>query len=234
MLPGDRVVEIGAGLGSLTLALADAGADVLAIELDGSLLPALEETVGGREGIRVLCADATTLDWPTTLEEADRWILCANLPYNVATSIVLDVLADAPMVGRLVVMVQTEVAERLAAGAGETAYGIPSVRVAYRATAALVRRVPPQVFWPRPAVASAIVRLDRLPRPAVTVHEERLWRVVDAGFGQRRKTMRNALRSLGLAPADADAVLRGAGIDPGVRAEELDLTAFTAVANALP
>jgi 16S rRNA (adenine1518-N6/adenine1519-N6)-dimethyltransferase len=233
VVAGDSVVEIGAGLGSLTVALADAGAQVLAIEVDGALLPALQETVGSRDGVRVMRADARGLDWGSMLG-AGPWLLCANLPYNVATSIVLDVLADAPMVVRLVVMVQTEVADRLVARAGDHAYGIPSVRVAYRAEASLVRRVPPDVFWPRPAVASAIVRLDRRSQPAVAVDEERLWRVVDAGFGHRRKTMRNALRSLGLAPADADTVLRAARVHPDARAEELDLGSFAAVALALP
>ena len=228
---GDRVVEVGAGLGSLTVALADAGADVLAIELDRALLPALEETVGART--HVLRADATTLDWHATLGE-ESWILCANLPYNVATPIVLDVLAQAPMVRRLVVMVQREVAERLAAGPGDVGYGIPSVRVAYRATARLIRRVPREVFWPRPAVGSAIVRLDRLAEPAVSVDEERLRRIVDAGFAQRRKTMRNALRSLGLAAGEADDVLRACGVDPGARAEELGLRQFGAIAGAMP
>lgn len=225
------MVEVGAGLGSLTMALADAGADVLAIELDRALLPALEEALGGRAN--VLHADATALDWPATLG-AHPWTLCANLPYNVATPIVLDVLAQAPMVRRLVVMVQREVAERLAAGPGDVGYGIPSVRVAYRAAAKLVRRVPPEVFWPRPAVGSAIVRLDRLPEPAVSVDEERLWRIVDAGFAHRRKTMRNALRSLGLSTPESDEVLRASGVDPGARAEELGLRRLAAIAEVMP
>jgi len=231
--PGDHVVEVGAGLGSLTVVLADAGAEVLAIEIDRALLPALEETVGRRLGVRVLRADATALDWSATLGPDPR-TLCANLPYGVATSIVLDILATAPMVGRLVVMVQREVADRLAARPGEPAYGIPSVRVAYRGTAKLVRRVPPEVFWPRPAVASAVVRIDRLAESAVTVDEARLWRVVDAGFGHRRKTMRNAVRSLGLTLRDADTLLRSCDVDPGARAERLGLREFAAIAEALP
>jgi len=230
---GDRVVEVGAGLGSLTVALADAGAEVLAIELDRALLPALEETVAGRMGVRVLRADATALDWPATLDP-QPWTLCANLPYGVATSIVLEALATAPMVGRLVVMVQREVADRLAARPGDPAYGIPSVRVAYRGTAKVVRSVPPEVFWPRPAVASAIVRIDRLAEPAVTADEARLWRVVDAGFGHRRKTMRNAVRSLGLTLQEADTLLRSCGVEPSARAERLGLREFAAIAEALP
>ena len=227
------MVEIGAGFGSLTVALADAGADVLAIELDRALLPALEEVVGARVKVRLLRADATSLDWPATLD-ANPWMLCANLPYQVATPIVLDVLRTAPVVHRLVVMVQREVAERLVARPGSPAYGIPSVRVAYRASATLVRRVPPEVFWPRPTVDSAIVRLDRLPAPPVAVAEERLWRVVDAGFGHRRKNMRNALRSLGLDAAGADAILRACAVDPSARAEQLGLPELTAIVEAIP
>jgi 16S rRNA (adenine1518-N6/adenine1519-N6)-dimethyltransferase len=227
-------VEVGAGLGSLTAALADAGGAVVAIEVDRLLLPALEESVGDLPGVRILHGDATALDWPATLGGSSHWILCANLPYNVGTSIVLDVLATAPVVERLVVMVQREVAERLVARPGDAGYGIPSLRVAYRATAALVRRVPPEVFWPRPEVASAVVRIERLPRPAVDVDEIRLWQVIDAGFGQRRKTMRNAVRSLGLGPDEADALLRSCGVEPSVRAEELGLTSFAAIATELP
>jgi 16S rRNA (adenine1518-N6/adenine1519-N6)-dimethyltransferase len=231
--PGARVVEIGAGLGSLTTALADAGAaEVLAIEFDAGMIPALEEVTAARPTIRVLHADATKLDWPATLG-GGSWVLCANLPYNVGTSIVLDVLQTAPTVQRLVVMVQREVGERLAARAGSEAYGAVSVRVAYHASAELVRKVPPTVFWPRPSVGSVIVRLARLTAPPVAVDETRLWRVVDEAFAQRRKTMRNALRRLGLEAADADEALASAGVDLAARPEELDLASFARVAEAL-
>src|SRR5688572_18681281 len=130
--PGDRVVEIGAGLGSLTRALAEAGAEVLAVEVDPSLISALEESVSGLDRVRVLHTDATDPEWQDALD-GDGWVLAANLPYNVATHVVLDTLRDVPRVRRLVVMVQREVGERLVAGPGEPAYGIPSVRVAYRA-----------------------------------------------------------------------------------------------------
>ncbi|MGZ4133096.1 MAG: 16S rRNA (adenine(1518)-N(6)/adenine(1519)-N(6))-dimethyltransferase RsmA [Actinomycetota bacterium] len=232
--PGTRVVEVGAGLGSLTTALAGArAAEVLAIEFDAGMIPALEELALTRPSIRVLHADATKLDWPRTLGRGP-WILCANLPYNVGTSIVLDVLETAPAVERLVVMVQREVGERLAARAGEKAYGAVSVRVAYRARAELVRKVPPTVFWPRPSVGSVIVRLTRLAAPPVGVDEERLWRVVEEAFAQRRKTMRNALRRLGLDAAEADRVLGATGVDPDARPEQLDLAAFARVAETLP
>jgi 16S rRNA (adenine1518-N6/adenine1519-N6)-dimethyltransferase len=231
--PGDHVVEIGAGLGSLTRALAETGADVLAVEVDPSLLPALEESVTGLHRVRVLQLDAMRWGWAEELQERGA-VLCANLPYNLATPLVLETLERVPQVGRLVVMVQREVGERLAAGPGAEAYGVPSLRVAYRAHASLVRRVPPSVFWPRPEVESVIVRLVRRARPAVGVDETRLWRVVDAGFGQRRKTMRNAVRRLGVGAEDADRLLEASGIDPSARAETLPLEDFARLAEAVP
>ncbi|MGH2680599.1 MAG: 16S rRNA (adenine(1518)-N(6)/adenine(1519)-N(6))-dimethyltransferase RsmA [Actinomycetota bacterium] len=231
--PGDRVVEIGAGLGSLTRALAETGAEVLAVEVDPALIPALEESVSGHERIRVLHADAADPEWQDMLGESD-WVLAANLPYNVATHVVLNTLRDVPRIRRLVVMVQREVGERLVAGPGEPAYGIPSLRVAYRATAEQVRRVPPPVFWPRPKVDSVVVRLVRRDEPSVEVAEDRLWTVVDAGFAERRKTMRNALRRLGVDGGDADDLLRAAGVHPSARAETLSLEAFARVAGSLP
>ncbi|HEY5154198.1 MAG TPA: 16S rRNA (adenine(1518)-N(6)/adenine(1519)-N(6))-dimethyltransferase RsmA, partial [Acidimicrobiales bacterium] len=145
--PGDPVVEIGAGLGSLTLGLADAGAEVTAIEIDRHLLPALREVVEPH-GVSVVEGDALTLDWAEVLAGHDRWALVANLPYNVATPLVCDLLDDVPAIERMLVMVQREVGERLAAGPGDPAYGIPSVKVAYWATAEVVGRVPPTVFLP--------------------------------------------------------------------------------------
>jgi 16S rRNA (adenine1518-N6/adenine1519-N6)-dimethyltransferase len=235
--PGSRVVEIGAGLGSLTTAIADAGADeVLAIEFDRGLIPALEEVVADRPAVRVLHADATRLDWHAALGDGP-WILCGNLPYNVGTRIVVDVVERVPSVERLVVMLQREVAERLAAtpqGRLADAYGAVSVRVAYRARAEIVRRVAPEVFWPRPSVGSAVVRIDRLDAPLVDVDEERLWRVVDAAFAERRKTIRNGVRRLGLTLMQADEVLACAGIAPSSRPEELWVPEFARIAGALP
>jgi 16S rRNA (adenine1518-N6/adenine1519-N6)-dimethyltransferase len=231
--PGDRVVEIGAGLGSLTVALAAAGARVRAIEFDRRLIPALEEATTGLDGVEIVHADAMKLDWATELA-SEPWTVCANLPYNVAVPLVLTILEQAPTVSRAVVMVQREVGERFAATPGQEGYGAVSVRVAYRAAAAIVRRVPASVFWPRPKVASVVVRFDRLDAPPVDVDPERLWRVVDAGFAERRKTMRNALRRLGLTLSDADAVLATCGVAPSARAEELDLVTFAAIGEALP
>jgi 16S rRNA (adenine1518-N6/adenine1519-N6)-dimethyltransferase len=215
------------------MALAATGAEVLAIEFDRGLVPALEEVVGELPGVHVQHADAMRLDWPATLG-GGRWVLCANLPYNIGTPLVLDLLRDAPGIERFVVMIQREVGERLAAGPGDEGYGAVSVRVAYHAAATLVRRVPREVFWPRPNVASVVVRLDRHLAPPVDVDQDRLWRVVDAGFAERRKTMRNALRRLGLDAAGATEVLASCGVSPNARAEELDLPAFTRLAEALP
>src|ERR671925_325427 len=231
--PGDRVVEIGAGLGSLTRALAETGADVVALEVDRALLPALEGSVGTLENVRIVHADAMGWEWIEHV--ADRSVLCANLPYHVATPLVLETLERAPAIRRLVVMVQREVGERLAAGPGEEGYGAPSVRVAYRAEATIVRRVPPAVFWPRPNVDSVVVALDRRERPPVGVDERALWRVVDAGFAERRKTMRNAVRRItGGGAEEADRILAGAGIEPSARAETLSLEELARLAQALP
>jgi len=233
--PGSRAVEVGAGLGSLTVALAEAGAsEVLAIEFDRALLPALHEAVAGHAAVRVLHADATELDWGATLR-GGSWILCGNLPYNVGTTITVDALQQAP-VERLVVMLQREVGQRLVAtpdNAHRDAYGAVSLRIAYRASAELVRSVPADVFWPRPSVDSVLVRLERRDRPLVEVDEETLWRVVDAAFAQRRKTMRNAVRRLGYPVAEAEAILSRAGIDPAARPEELWVPEFARIVEAL-
>ena len=225
------MVEVGAGLGSLTRALASHGNEIVAVEFDRRLLPALRGSVGELANVTIVHADATELDW-ASLSAEGRWVLAANLPYNVGTSIVLEVLERAPAVHRLLVMVQREVAERLVASPGDPAYGAPSVRVAARASGTIVRSVPPEVFWPRPAVASAVLRLERR-APAVDVDDPTVWAVVDAGFAQRRKTMRSALRRLGLDPGDAVRVLADAGLDPDARAESLSLDAFRRVADLL-
>ncbi len=230
--PGDRVVEVGAGLGSLTLALAGARARVLAIEFDRALIPALEEAVEGAGDVRVMQADAMRVDWPEVLG-SDPWTMCANLPYNVAVPLVLTMLAEAPGIGRFVVMMQREVGERLAAAPGDAGFGAVSLRVAYRATASVVRRVPPSVFWPRPRVDSVIVRLDRLATPAVDTDPAALWRVIDAGFAERRKTMRNALRRLGMSAEAADEALAAAGVAGDARAEQLDLDTMARLAEAV-
>ena len=182
--------------------------------------------------MRSSTADATKADWPALLGDG-WWVCCANLPYNVGTTIVLDLL-EQPSVTRLVVMLQREVADRLVATPAEReAYGAVSLRVAYRASARVLRTVPPDVFWPRPAVGSAIVRFDRLPAPPVEVDPTAMWRVVDVAFAERRKTMRNALRRLGLSPTVADSALVQAEVDPDARPETLDLEAFARLASAV-
>ena len=227
---GDRVVEVGAGLGSLTLALAGTGARVVAVEVDRGLLPLLRAQVAGT-GVEVVAGDALTLDWRALLG-AGSWSLVANLPYNIATPLVADLLDGVPEISRMVVMVQREVAERLAAGPDDEAYGAVSVKVAYWATARLLGRVPANVFVPRPRVESALVGIERRAAPAVdpaTVSAERLFALVRAGFSQRRKTLRRALGEA--VPAAAWAA---AGVDPGARAEQLGVEAWGRLARAAP
>jgi 16S rRNA (adenine1518-N6/adenine1519-N6)-dimethyltransferase len=225
--PGDRVVEVGPGLGSLTLALVEAGAAVTAVELDRHVVPALREVVGDRD-VRIVEADAMTLDWDAVVGTGtDAWQLVANLPYNVATPLVLDVLDRVPRIVRLLVMVQREVGERLAAAPGTAAYGIPSVRVAYWATASVVGTVPPAVFVPRPKVESALVRIVRLSAPAVDAAPGRLFELVRTGFGQRRKMLRRSLA--GLVEAGQ---FEAAGVSPAARPEELSIDDWGRLASA--
>lgn len=215
--PGDSVLEIGAGLGSLTLALVETGADITAVELDRGVVEVLRKVVAER-AVRVVQGDALTLPWDEVLAGHDSWAVVANLPYNVATPLVLDLLQDVPRIERMLVMVQREVADRLAARPGSPSYGIPSVKVAYRATARVVGRVPPDVFLPRPRVESALVAIERLPEPATAADPIGMFALVHAGFGQRRKMLRRSLADL--IPPHAFAA---AGIRPEARAEELSI-----------
>jgi len=231
--PGDRVVEIGAGLGSLTLALLETGAAVTAVEVDPHLLPALTELVEPR-GARVVEGDALRLDWAGLLgpvEAQAPWVLVANLPYNVASPLVADLLDGVPAISRMLVMVQREVGERLAAPVGDPAYGALSVKVAYWARAATVGRVPPTVFLPRPNVESVLVTIERRPEPAVPLSVAGpgpLFTHVRAGFGQRRKMLRRSLAGL----VDAEA-FAAAGVASDARAEELDIEAWGRLAAAV-
>jgi 16S rRNA (adenine1518-N6/adenine1519-N6)-dimethyltransferase len=226
---GTRVVEVGPGLGSLTVALCAAGASVLAVERDRHIVGALEEVVGGLP-VEVVVADALTVDWTAQLDDGP-WSMVANLPYNVATPLVVECLERAPMIDRFLVMVQREVGERLAAGPGTKAYGAVSVKVAYYATASVVGHVPATVFVPQPNVESALVRLVRRPAPPVTVPDvERMFALVRAGFATRRKMLRRALAPV-LGDA-APAVLERAGVEASARAEELALDEWAAIARA--
>jgi 16S rRNA (adenine1518-N6/adenine1519-N6)-dimethyltransferase len=217
--PGDRVIEIGAGLGSLTLALAESGASVTAVEVDRHLVPALREVVEGT-GARVVEGDAMTIDWRALLGDGP-WVLVANLPYNVGTPLVLDLLDEVPAISRMLVMVQREVGERLAAAPGDDAYGAVSVKVAYWATAKVVGRVPATVFVPQPRVESALVSIERRPAPAVDADPAVLFPLVRAGFGQRRKMLRRSLAGM----VD-EACFEAAGVAPQARAEELGIEAW--------
>ena len=223
--PGDRVLEVGAGLGSLTLALAETGAEVTTVERDRRLVPVLRSLVEPA-GVRVIEGDALKLHWDEVLGPEGGWAMVSNLPYNVAVPLVLDLLVQAPAIATMLVMVQREVGERLAAGVGDQAYGAVSVKVAYRAKAAVVGRVPPTVFVPRPKVESALVAIERLPVPAVEADEERLFALVGAGFAHRRKMLRRALA--GLVGVE---ILVAAGVRPESRAEDLDLRAWGRLAT---
>jgi 16S rRNA (adenine1518-N6/adenine1519-N6)-dimethyltransferase len=225
--PGDHVVEVGAGLGALTLALADTGASVTTIEADRHLVPALQEVLADRD-VRLVPADVREVDWDELLADADRWALVANLPYNLATPIVLDVLAGVPKVERLLVMVQREVGERLAAAPGSKAYGIPSVLVALRAHAEVVGRVSPEVFLPRPKVESALVRIERRSEPPTGADPDLLIELVRTAFGNRRKMLRRSLDGR----VDDDQFAR-AGVAPDARPEQLDVVAWGRLAEAV-
>ena len=214
------------------MALAAAGARVFAVELDRALLPALEEVLEPWPDVRVASGDAMTMDWARLLP-GDGWKMVSNLPYNVAVPLVTGLLEGVPAIGSFLVMVQREVGERLAAGPGDEAYGAVSVRVAYRAETSIVRRIPASVFWPAPKVESVLVRLDRRASPPVAADPERLFRVVEAGFAERRKTMRNALRRLGMSAGGAAAALERCGLAEDVRAERLSLAEFAALAEAV-
>jgi 16S rRNA (adenine1518-N6/adenine1519-N6)-dimethyltransferase len=228
---GDLVLEVGAGLGSLTVPLAEAGCRVLAVEVDRGLSDALREVVAPYPNVRIEVADAMRLDWPSTLGQG-RWSMVSNLPYNVSVPLLLELLENAPAIERYLVMVQREVGERLVAGPGAEGYGAVSVRVAYRADARVVRRVPADVFWPRPKIDSVLVRLEPRP-PTVDVERAALFAVVNEGFAERRKTMANALRRLGRDPASAAEVLRTVGLDPSARAERLGLDDFARITEAM-
>ena len=234
--PGDRVLEVGPGVGSLTIALAEAvapGGEVLALELDRHLLPVLAEVVADAPGVRAVHGDALTADYDALLGGGDPWTMVSNLPYNVATPLLARLLEEVPALSVLSVLVQKEVAERLAAPPGTPACGAISVKVAFHATAAVVGVVPPTVFLPRPKVDSAIVRFERRAVPPVDVPSPAgLFTLARAGFAQRRKTLRQALRPL--LGDGVEAVLAAAGIPGLTRAEALTLEQWAALARAVP
>jgi 16S rRNA (adenine1518-N6/adenine1519-N6)-dimethyltransferase len=225
---GDRVLEIGAGVGSLTVALAGAAAHVVAVEVDSRLIPVLHETLAGHANVDVVHADALHED----LTAFGVTKVAANLPYNIATPLVIKVLSEVPMVDELTVMTQKEVGERLAARPGSKAYGQASVIVAYHARASVAASVSRRAFYPVPRVDSVVVRITRRAR-TVAVDLEDLRAIVRAAFAQRRKMLRNALASVAGSSDAAEDALRRSGVDPRGRAEDVDLEGFAAIARAL-
>ena len=232
--PDDVVVEVGPGLGSLTLALLPEVSHVTAVEVDPILAAALPGTVAelqpthtGR--LTVVQADALDL---TALPDPQPTALVANLPYNVSVPVVLSFLQHVPTLRRVLVMVQLEVAERLAARPGSRTYGVPSLKAAWYADVRLAGTVPRSVFWPVPNVDSGLVEMVRRPPPPTRATREEVFRCVDAAFAQRRKTLRAALAGWAGGASAAEAALRAAGIDPSARGEQLDIKAFAAVAAA--
>ena len=218
----DRVLEVGAGTGTLTRELAATGATVVAYEIDGRLRPVLGEVLEGMENVEVRFADAAAADFP-----GERWTVVANLPYNVSTTLLLDWLQAGSQPERFVVMVQREVADRLTAGPGSRTYGIPSVITRLYGSPVLAFTVPPAVFYPRPEVDSAVVDIPRRVPPR---HAATAVRLASAAFGQRRKMLR---RSLVGTLADPESMLAAAGIDPHRRPEELDIDEFLALAEVV-
>jgi len=225
--PGERVLEIGPGLGSLTLGLLEAGATVTAVEIDPVLARALE----GIDGVDVLTADAVRLD-PAALPGPSPTRLVANLPYNVSVPVLLRVLQVLPSVASGVVMVQAEVGERLAAPPGSRTYGVPSAKAAWWADVALAGSVPRQVFWPVPNVDSVLVSVRLHEALGDEALRHNTFAAIDAAFAQRRKTLRAALAPWAGSPALAEQRLRAAGIDPRLRGEELGVAAFARLAAA--
>jgi len=226
--PGDAVLEIGPGIGTLTQGLLDAGAKVVAVELDQRLIGVLRETLAGYEDVRVVHGDILKINIPQQMAIAPYKVV-ANLPYYITTPILLLLLEQRLPVSVLVAMVQKEVAQRMVAAPGGKDYGALSVAVQYFTVPEIVLTVPPRSFIPAPAVESAVIRCTVRERPPVEVaDEEAFFRVVKAAFAQRRKTLANALKAAGI---DAAAVLAAAGVDGGRRGETLALAEFAAGTN---
>lgn len=216
--PGDRVVEVGAGFGSLTLALAETGAEILAVEVDRGIVPLLRELMLPHKNVTVVEADAMRTDWRELFGDKTGWTLVANLPYNVATPLVCDLLDGVPQIERMLVMVQREAAERFCASPRTPQYGAVTVKIAYWATARIAGMVPAAVFLPRPKVESALADIRRRPQPATEANSTDLFHLMRTAFGQRRKMLRRSLADI-VSPA----VFDEAGIDAARRPEELDV-----------
>ena len=233
---GEQVLEIGPGLGSLTLALLEAGAQVSAVEIDPPLAQALPTTAQARfpeAKLQVFTADALTITGPESIGGTTPTRLVANLPYNVAVPIVLTVLEKLPSIQTVLVMVQAEVADRLAATPGNKIYGVPSAKVAWYASARRTLTIGRNVFYPVPNVDSALVKIERRPHPDTAATREQVFAVIDAAFAQRRKTLRQALAGLAGSAGAAQEALERAGVSPTARGETLDIDQFAAVAQQL-
>lgn len=234
--PDDVVVEVGPGLGSLTLGLLSVAREVVAIEIDDRLAGQLPKTVTDRnpaaaKQLRVITADALTAT-SETLGEPPPTAFVANLPYNVAVPIVLHLLATLPEVTTGLVMVQLEVAARLAASPGSRIYGVPSVKMQWFGSVESVGTVGPKVFWPEPRVDSGLVRFVRGSAPTCETSRQQVFAAIDAGFSQRRKKLRSALSTWAGGLPVADSILAQAGIHPDARGEDLTLAEFAAISDA--
>ncbi len=232
--PDDVVVEIGPGLGSLTLALLPQVARVVAVEIDTNLAAALPDTVAAlapaySDRLAVVAADAMTM---SSAPDPQPTALVANLPYNISVPVVLSFLEAFPTLRRVLVMVQLEVAERLVAPPGNKTYGIPSLKAAWYGEARLAGTVSRTVFWPAPNVDSGLVALNRREPPATPASRAQVFACIDAAFAQRRKTLRAALAGWAGSAAHAETALLTAGVDPRMRGEQLDIHAFAAIAAA--
>ncbi|MEO7587965.1 MAG: 16S rRNA (adenine(1518)-N(6)/adenine(1519)-N(6))-dimethyltransferase RsmA [Arachnia sp.] len=231
----DVVLEIGPGLGSLTLGLLDVARGVTVVEIEERLADRLAQTVSERLGqdaaerLSVVTADALRVQ---ELPGEDPTAVVANLPYNVSVPVLLHLLARFPGWRKGLVMVQLEVADRLVAPPGNKTYGVPSAKMAWYANATRVGTVPPTVFWPVPNVESGLVRIERRDPPVTDAPREKVFAVIDAAFSQRRKMLRAALAPLIGSAADSVRVIEAAGVDPQARGEVLDITQFAAIASA--
>lgn len=234
--PDDVVLEVGPGLGSLTLGLLEAGAQVTAIEIEDSCAELLPKTVAdlqpeNAEKLRVVNADALTV---TELPGPEPTAVVANLPYNVSVPVLIHLFETFDSWTRGLVMVQLEVADRLVAQPGNKVYGVPSAKLAWFAKAARVGTVPPTVFWPVPNVDSGLVSLSRREPPATMATRQQVFELVDAAFAQRRKMLRAALAGIFGSSAKASEAIAAAGIEPTIRGEMLNITDFARLAEQLP
>jgi 16S rRNA (adenine1518-N6/adenine1519-N6)-dimethyltransferase len=230
---GETVLEIGPGIGTLTQGLAEAGANVVAVELDSRLIEVLAKTLEGYENIRIVHGDILKVNIAAEVD-APRFKVVANLPYYITTPIIMGLLEQRLPVDSLVTMIQKEVAERMVASPGGKEYGALSVAVQYFTKPEIMFAVPPSSFIPSPAVESAVIRCVVRDKPAVDVADERLFfRVVKAAFSQRRKTLNNAMKTMGVAGEVIQQALAAAQIDGTRRGETLSLVEFAAIANAM-